>query len=412
MADRIVIYFNFDGFAYYYYQIAHERNLIPFIDFLIANGVFFENCYTGIPAITNPMQCAISSGCYSGRTKNVKIYYDKETRTIISQKRENRAENIINCLQRQGIKCGSIHHFTFEDNGTVLKKEASPYVFYEGASFAQRFEMLKNLLTGKRVPSGDDFIKASCDIRFIAVYFDDLDTIGHNNGKLAPIARCEKDRIENVIWRLSQLDRELEKFFDFVESIGLGDALSCFFLTDHGMTPFTFNEGSLANYNDLLSTLNSYTYEILSPGMKASEETQIVLTSAGLSLLLSFTEKYPNREKLNHLKTVLLGKSYVGMVLDRYELMEDGAMDFCDLYISPRVPYIFKDNAPRIGANHDSLDDTSMHIFSLMYGNGIKKGVKIARKVRNIDFASTMTKVLNANPPENNCVECVLEALL
>ena len=86
MADRIVIYFNFDGFAYYYYQIAHERNLIPFIDFLIANGVFFESCYTGIPAITNPMQCAISSGCYSGRTKNVKIYYDKETRTIISQK--------------------------------------------------------------------------------------------------------------------------------------------------------------------------------------------------------------------------------------------------------------------------------------------------------------------------------------
>lgn len=410
---RKVLYLNWDGFAYYYYIAAHEQGLVPTIDKLVDKGVLFENAYSGIPSITNPMQTAMASGAYAGKTGNVKLYYDKKSRMVIEQRRENNAENIINALKRQGYRCASVQHFTFENNGTEYADSDSPYVYFPHSNSVQRFCFLSNLLQGKKIPSGYEMICPLGEYDFIAAYFDDLDTIGHNNGKLAPIAKNEEERIRNVLWRLNQLDSALGNFLSECSENGLYDSLSIFLLTDHGMSPFSFNKVSLDFYNDLLNTISGkgYTYCVLKAGEKLNHDVDVVLASAGMSLLLSFTDENVSDCMISELKKVIEDKPYVGSIMDKHELVADGSLGFCDLYISPRVPGIFKDNAPSCGATHDSLDESSQHIFSLMSGSGVKKRVRISRKVRNIDFASTMCRLLEADAPHDNEGSCIIDAL-
>ena len=65
---RQVLYLNWDGFASYYYEAAAERGIIPVLEGLREQGVFFEDARCGVPPITNPMQTAIASGAYSKKT--------------------------------------------------------------------------------------------------------------------------------------------------------------------------------------------------------------------------------------------------------------------------------------------------------------------------------------------------------
>lgn len=410
---RKIIYLNWDGFAYYYYRAAHEQGLVPTIDKLVEKGVLFENAYSGVPSITNPMQTAMASGAYAGKTGNVKLYYDKKLRMVIEQRRENNAENIINALKRQGYRCASVQHFTFENNGTEYADSDSPYVFFPHSNYSQRFSFISDLLQGKRIPSGDDMIIPSGEYDFIAAYFDDLDTIGHNNGKLVPIAENEEERIRNVLWRLKQMDSALGFFLSECSEKGLYDSLSIFLLTDHGMSPFSFNQVSLDDYNDLLDTISKkgYTYRVLKEGEKLYRDVDIVFASAGMSLMLSFTDENVPDCTIADIRQAIEDKPYVGTIMDKHELIADGSLGFCDLYISPRVPGIFKDYAPECGATHDSLDDTSQHIFSLMAGSGIRKNNRISRKIRNIDFASTMCRLLGADAPKDNEGICIMDSL-
>jgi len=280
------------------------------------------------------------------------------------------------------------------------------------STYQQRFDQLYRLLAGKPVYSGDQMISITSPIHFVAVYLDDLDTIGHNNGKLAPIAAHEEERIATVLWRLNQLDTALGILLERLAALDSFEQMAFFLVTDHGMTPFSFDDTSLAAYQDLLSCIGSfgYTYEVLRPGEKPKEGTDIVLCSAGLSLLLSFTEPPPT-DAIDTLQQVIARKGYVGKVLNSKEIQATGSADFCDLYISPIPPYIFKDFAPQVGATHDSLDESSQHVFSLLWGSGIKKNIQITRPVKIIDFASTIACLLHADAPLQNEGSPILEAL-
>jgi arylsulfatase A-like enzyme len=410
--DRIVVYINWDGFAFYYYDLASAKGLVPVIDRLRTQGVFFSNAWCGIPSITNPMQTAIASGAYAGKTGNVKVYYDKKAGMVVEQRRENKAENLADAFYRQGISVASVHHFTFEENGTYAGDEERPYVFLPYANYLQRFDELYRILAGKKVHTGEYFKEVNGIPRFVAMYIDDLDTIGHNNGKLAPIATSEDQRVGNVLWRLNQMDTALGVFLEQVEALGIYERIAFFLITDHGMTPFSFTEKTLAAYRDLLHTLSScgYTYEVLKGGMGPHPGTDIVLCSAGLSLVLSFVEP-ANPMEVSRLKTMLAEKPYIGRVMDSNEIQATGSSDFCDLYISPKPPYIFKDHGPSVGATHDSLDESSHHIFSLMWGAGIRNGAVISERISNIDFASTMAELLDVDPPQHNEGVCLSAAL-
>ncbi len=409
---RQVLYLNWDGFASYYYEAAAERGIIPVLEGLREQGVFFEDARCGVPPITNPMQTAIASGAYSEKTRNVKLYYDRARRQVIAQRRENAAEHIVDALWRQGRTVASVHHFTFEENGTYAGDPQRPYVFVEEGGYRARFRQLLRLYAGEPVCTGGQQMRVVQDPDFTAVYFDDLDTVGHNNGKLAPVAENEAQRVENVLWRLSQMDAALGEFLQGLKNLGIYDRISFFLVTDHGMAPFSFGEESLAAYRELLALLEQegYRYEVLGGGESPQKDTDIVLASAGLSLMLSFT-KEPEEERVQRLKKLISEKSFVGGVMDAAELRREGSMPFCDLYISPAPPFIFREKGPRTGANHDSLDDSARRIFSLIWGSGIQKNVRIKRPVRNIDFASTMTALLGAEPPRDNMGRCITEAL-
>ncbi len=410
--DRVVVYINWDGFAAHYYDLASSQSLIPTINHLRKVGVFFTNARTGIPSITNPMQTAIASGAYASRTGNVKIFYDKEQRIIVEQRRENRAENMADAFFRQGLTVASVHHFTFEDNGTYAGDPQRPYISLPYGTYTQRFDQLYRVLAGDTVYSGNSLIKMNKIPRFVAMYMDDLDTVGHNNGTLAPMATTEGQRMENILWRLHQMDTALGRFLERVSLLELYPRLSFFLITDHGMTPFQFNETSIAAYQDLLTLIRSkgYRFEVLKPGERPSPFTDIVLCSAGLSLLLSFIRPVPFKEILA-LQALVSNKTYVGKVMNAYEIQNTGSTDFCDLYISPSPPHIFKDYAPAIGGTHDSLDETSQHIFSLMWGAGIVENLTITRQVNTIDFAPTMAHLLNAAPPAQSEGKIITEAL-
>ncbi len=410
--DRIIVYINWDGFASYYYNRASARALVPTIDGLRSQGVFFENARCGIPSITNPMQTAISSGAYAGKTGNVKIYYDKNLGMVVDQRRENKAENLANAFHRQGIAVASVHHFTFEENGTFAGDMQRPYVFLPYSNYIQRFDELYRILAGKKVHTGDNLVTVEGIPRFVAMYIDDLDTIGHNNGKLAPVAASEEQRIEHVLWRLNQMDTVLGVFIEQLKALGIYNRLAFFLITDHGMTPFSFSNETVAAYHDLLDGLTQlgYTYEVLKGGMAPASGTDIVLCTAGLSLVLSFT-RTTDQKKITELQMMLSKKPYVGRVMNSSEIQATGSADFCDLYISPKPPYIFKDLAPTVGGTHDSLDESSHQIFSLMWGSGIRKGVTVDKRISNIDFASTMARLLDADPPAQNEGICLSAAL-
>ncbi|AEC01723.1 alkaline phosphatase family protein [Parasphaerochaeta coccoides] len=410
--DRHVVYINWDGFAKYYYDIATKRGLIPVLDRLRDQGVFFENAWCGLPAITNPMQTAISSGAYAGKTGNVKLHYDRKIRQVIDQRHENRAENLAQSFWRQGLSVASIHHFTFEENGTYAGDKERPYIATSDSNFIQRFSELYRLLASEKVHTGNTLVELGAPPRFIAVYMDDLDTVGHNNGKLAPAAASEEGRIENVLWRLNQMDSALGIFLEKVSALPICDRLSFFLITDHGMTPFAFSPETKMAYEYLLAVLKDrgYRYEVLVGGQSPDASTDVVLCSAGLSLMLTFTEAMPISQ-IASLKEELEGKWYVGKVMTGREIAATGSMDFCDLYISPAIPYIFKDAAPAVGATHDSLDDSALRIFSLMWGNGIRKNTTVDTRIRNIDFAPTMAKLLDAEAPAQNEGRLIAEAL-
>lgn len=244
------------------------------------------------------------------------------------------------------------------------------------------------------------------------MYMDDLDTVGHNNGTLAPVAATEEQRMETVMWRLNLMDRALAHFLERVSQLDIYPRISFFLITDHGMTPFQCTDTSRSAYHDLLSVLTAkgYRYEVLKTGEHPSPSADIVLCSAGLSLMLSFVQPVPFDEILA-LQALVSAKPYVGKVMNTHEIQATGSANFCDLYISPAVPYIFKDQAPQVGATHDSLDETSQHVFALMWGAGIKKNLTIDTSVNIIDFAPTMAHLLNASPPAQNEGRCIIEAL-
>lgn len=413
MDDISVLYINWDGFAYYYYEEAHRLGLVPVIDRLRAEGSFFENARCGVPPITNPMQTAISSGVYSSGTGNVKLYYDKALRTVVSQRRENKAENIVQALARQGVSVASVHHFTFEENGCSASDPERPFIFIEQSNYLARFRELLRLYKGETVHlNGETRHVTTAAPRFVAAYFDDLDTIGHNNGKLAPVAQSQEQRMKNVLWRLHQMDEALGEFIEGLKAAKINDRIALFLITDHGMTPFLFNKKAAAAYEDFLGVPATFGLKckVLLSGQTPRDDTDIVVCSAGLSLMLSYLSPAA-QDMAGALVDAFQKKPYIGRMMTADELVKTGAFPFCDLYVSPRPPYILRRKAIPVGANHDSLEESARHIFSLAAGNGIRRGALINRRVDNIDFAPTMAALLGAEPPRQNVGKIIRECM-
>lgn len=420
---NIVVYINWDGFANYYIDLAAEEGRIPTLSNIKNNeGVYFSNAKTGIPSITNPMQAAIASGTTSKYTGNSYRYFDKEENKIIQEtpSRKNESETMAESVVRQGLNAISINQFAFEDRGTVIGDEVNPYVNSDvgenGYSDAiSRFDTAIDLV--KNLKAGD--IKLDAVPRFIALYMDDLDGIGHNEAETygSKLAKTENKRINNVVDRLELMDRKLGEFIEACKESGIYEKMSFVLTADHGMANFglqnSINDDSYkSKLGDLINTIESlgdgYKCEFLHPSQtqSPSEGTNIAIVTVGLQAQISYVNEFDNQvieENNKKILDALKEKEYIGEVMLPEEMeARETKSGFADLIISPKTPYHFHSSAVSAltaRGQHDSLEERAQNIAAFMWGNGIKKGYEYTNTIYNADFMATLSEILNINAP-------------
>lgn len=432
---NIAVYINWDGFANYYIDLAEKEGKIPTLSNIKNNeGVYFSNAKTGIPSITNPMQAAIASGTTSKYTGNSYRYFDKEKNVIVQEtpSRKNESETMAESVVRQGLNAISINQFAFEDRGTVIGDELNPYVNSDigenGCSdaiarFDTAIELIKNLRAGD--------IKLDAVPRFIALYMDDLDGIGHNEVETygSKLAKTEDERIKNVVDRLELMDKKLGEFIEACKEAGIYEKMSFVLTADHGMANFglqnsTNDDSYKSKLEDLINTIeglgDGYECEFLHPSQiqSPSEGTDIAIVTVGLQAQISYVNEFDSsviEDKNKKILDALKEKGYIGEIMYPEEMEERGVKSgFADLIISPKTPYHFHSSIVSLftaRGQHDSLEDRAQNIAAFMWGNGIKKGYECTDIIYNTDFMPTMSKLLNVNAPLDSTGNILYEAL-
>ena len=418
----IVVYINWDGFAKYYIDLAEAQGKIPTLSRIrYTDGVFFENAYTGIPSITNPMQAAIASGTTPRYTDNHYRYYDKKLNRVIQEQpaRKNEAETLAEAAARQGVNVLSINQFAFLTMGLMEGEQARIYINApvgangysdHAARFDEAIWLIKNNYGG---------LFSEQSPLLIALYMDDLDALGHNMGYnfgQAPV-RTEAERRQAVIGRLAEMDAKLGEFIQVCREAGLYDRMSFLLTADHGMVPMglqqsQFDDSIRSKLPDLLWRIEAlgpgFKCEVLSPGGKErpKPESKIAVVTVGLQVQLSYIGEY-NADviaaKNFKITAALQGTSYIGRIMYPWEMMARGVkLGFADLLISPQPPFHFRISSggvTRARGQHDSLAEEAQRIGTFMWGNAIKKGITAQGRVYNEDFTPTITRLLGINAP-------------
>lgn len=420
---NIVVYINWDGFANYYIDLAEEEGRIPTLSNIKNNeGVYFSNAKTGIPSITNPMQAAIASGTTSKYTGNSYRYFNKKENMIIQEtpSRKNESETMAESVVRQGLNAISINQFAFEDRGTAIGDEVNPYVNPDVgengysdaiARFDTAIDLVKNLKAGN--------IKLDAVPRFIALYMDDLDGIGHNEEETygSKLAKTENERVKNVVDRLELMDKKLGEFTEACKESGIYEKMSFVLTADHGMANFglqkSINDDSYkSKLGDLINTIESlgdgYKCEFLHPSQtqSPSKGTDIAIVTVGLQAQISYVNEFDNKvieEKNKKILDVLKEKKYIGEVMLPEDMEARGIRKgFSDLIISPKTPYHFHSSLVSsftARGQHDSLEERAQNIAAFMWGNGIRKGYEYTDTIYNTDFMTTLSELLSVNAP-------------
>ncbi len=406
--DNYFIYINWDGFGKYYYDLAnsHPYKGIPNINRLIKDGVCFENLYTGIPSITYPMQSAIVSGAYSESTENVYKYYSREEGKVVLCKRKNSAETIGQVLRKENIPFVSLQQFTLLDKGAQWDNKDFLYT-QPGGDFRCRFNELFKLIEGKEILSKEKSFKYESLPKVIFLYIDDLDSIGHNQlykrGKIKAIT--EAGRINNVISRLVEMDKNLGELIAKLEQLRIYDNTTILLTTDHGMVPYK-GKSCLSKLKKALENLNFKNVKILDKeGQQADfNSDNVIAVSTGVQIQLYFNDN--SQETLEIIKERLQKEVYIDTCITKYDLIKRGtASFFADILVSPKPCYHFHSNENKyclLGGAHDSLNEKAQHIFGVLKGKTFKSNYCMREKAHNIDFIPTICVALDIPLPANS----------
>lgn len=389
-----LLYINIDGFSYSYYERLKKEGKSQIFDKLAGDGTFFQNLSSGLVSITNPMQSAILCGAYSNKTHNFYQHFDKKSLQIVKHKRTFDAENVADVFLKSNKTVCSLHQFMLEDNPCKEGVEGNTYIKSPLAhsNFKDRFKILKDIVQGKYVISGEKKMSFKEFPDFMAVYFDDIDSLGHNNdyGDV-PKRHNFEDRQKDIIDCLVEFQQELDEFINICKSTGLYDDLIILIATDHGMTPF-FGKSKLSDVLDLINK----------SGIKADsafdfdDETQIIALPYTIELSLYFIKPMTSSQR-ERLISLLESKDYVDRVFVKEEMEKNYGLDERgpDMLISPTYGnHFYKKDCEEnyFGASHDSFHETSQHIFGLVFGNVNHKGQIYTDKVNVIELLPSILK--------------------
>ena len=426
--DGYVIYINLDGFGKYYYDIAKSRNLVPTLQSILGEGVVFKNLKTLSPSITNPCQAMIISGASSSKTGNVYRYYDKTLNLVIQQQRENNADTIYDSVIRNGVKAATIMHFPAESVFTLTNKNALYIKTPSGvvSNAMARFDQAIKLIKQEQITNDTILTKIDEIPRFISIYCDDLDALGHNESAYDTfsIAKSESERVDNVVARLAQIDAKLAELIQACKDAGIYDKTTFFLTTDHGMQGFgaetdswldvlssDYTKTKWPELKEKLAEINSkYVFEYVAQNKSPKSTTTVIGCGSGLQMPHTFKESH-TEDQLQAIKKELLKEYYIADVLTRTELAKLGFWmgSNVDLLVIPAERYHFhgRDNSNNyyaVRGQHDTISENATVIFGAIWGAGIKNLGEFDGEYYNTSFGSTMAYVLgvdlkNANAP-------------
>lgn len=392
MERKKLVYINIDGFSYSYLeQILRREEDGPFQQ-LLAEGMLFTNLRSGLISITNPMQSAILCGAWSNRTHNFYQNYDWETGLVVKHKRTFDAENVADVFIKQGKTAVSIHQFMLENNPCRAGEKSCAYITcpQEHSNSFQRFALLDRIVQGQPVISDGKELTYTEFPDFLALYVDDIDSLGHNNAyEEYPKRSRFEERQQDIQQRLDSIGWELLRFVELCQERGLWDQLVILVTTDHGMTPF-WGESRLS---DLVSRLREAGIQVDTPESR-NERTRVIALPYTIELSLYGAPDLTEAERQT-VERVCRDIKYVQRVFCKEEMTMQYGMDSRgpDFLLSPRYgDHFYHRDIPEdtFGASHDSFDETSQHIFGLLLGDGVHAGTSYEKPVTSIDLLPTI----------------------
>ncbi|NLN50097.1 MAG: hypothetical protein GX149_00540, partial [Acholeplasmataceae bacterium] len=288
----------------------------------------------------------------------------------------------------------------------------------KSTDYFSRFEQAIKLVKGEPIKVGSQTIVVEELPKLIIIYADDLDAHGHNESTNygVPVVHSEAERLDKMVTSLIEIDEKLGEFIAAAKEVGVYDKMTFILTTDHGMTSF----GALSNeeggnyipskFGELKYALkqfdNSFELEKVDADKSPSSRTTVVGVGMNLNLQLTFLEDISD-ERLEELKALLLKEDYVGVVKTRKELEEEGYWTYAaDMIVSPASRYNFSSLA--VGGSylargqHDSYLDSSNHIYGMIWGNQIKKGVIYEQRAYCYDVGITIAAILGLDLPLAN----------
>ncbi len=372
MKEKKIVYINLDGFSYSYFERLKKSGEVQGLCSLAKEGLLFNNLHSGIVSITNPMQSAILAGAWSNKTHNFYQHYDSETRQVVKHYRTFDAENIAEVMISNGKKVVSIHQFMLENNPCQEGVFDCAYIKspVPQSTYMERFALLKKLVLKEPVKSGDAYFVYGEIPDFVALYIDDLDSLGHNNEYDGyPKRHVPEERFSDIAKRIKGIEAELVSFVSLCKAEGFYDDLLILITTDHGMTPF-FGQSRLS---ELINAINALGIKTDTPD-SVSDETEIVALPYTIECSLYY-QKPLSSEKEEQLTSLLHSLEYVEHVFTKSQLLKEYGFDERgpQFLLSPRSGMHFyrRDMIEYYGASHDSFDETSQRIFGLLLGQSV-----------------------------------------
>lgn len=427
--SRLVLYVNWDGFAYEWYRLVNTSyGGTPHINALLQDGVLFTNASTGVPAITGAMQQCLASGAWPVDTGNCYRYYDAENNVVMQFARENRLENIAEAAVRHKVSVAGVNAWYFENRGLFEGKEQQPYLKTESmpSNFGQRVDELIKIIHGEPVRIGDKHIIFDGIPQFLSIYADDIDTVAHN-GRVTydglKVAGDIQEWYDNIAQTIMRMDQDLGRLVAALRRTGRYEHSSIVLTTDHGMIHYgahskeQLNEaepGGLTSLYDMTACIanvglrhigRKFTIEILpAGGMQAKSDTDIVIVPIMLQAQITFLHPACH-PAIPDIIEQIKSKVYYGTHLTHDELMKAGLPSaYADLLISSCPPYHFIPDPHgyyAVGGNHASLDPQVKHIFTMLSGANIAKGVVCDKPISIIDIAPTLARLLGFEGPQH-----------
>lgn len=264
-ADLVVL-IGFDGFDDEYLG----RAPMPNLEALAARGVVGRSHAPLLP-ITNPSFASLVSGAWPNRTRNLAYWWDQDANTYRGQTRAIEVPTIAESVRAAGGVVGSAQYFILQGNGVDYRDPGGLYT-QPGGACSNRFDDAIAMLRGEPVDSGGTPTTISARPDLLAVYCDDLDSIGHAEGAESP----------NLIPALVELDRQVGRLVAEVEAQGLTGRTTFVLTGDHGMSSYTRTFG-LPMFQALQAA--GFTPQFLfAAGQSVAETTDVVLVPAGRTM--------------------------------------------------------------------------------------------------------------------------------